>query len=71
MLVGEGQVKPFDGDMKDYYKYILEVKKAENNTSNIAVQSNNDSKNRIENYLLIRESNLSHFKIKSKNLKGH
>lgn len=30
MLVGEGAVKPFDGDMKDYYKYILEVKKNEN-----------------------------------------
>ncbi|APC97055.1 ABC-F family ATP-binding cassette domain-containing protein [Francisella frigiditurris] len=30
MLVGEGKVRPFDGDMKDYYKYILEVKKSEN-----------------------------------------
>ena len=34
MLVGEGQVKPFDGDMKDYYKYILEVKKTENEIIN-------------------------------------
>lgn len=30
MLVGEGEVKPFDGDMNDYYKYIIEVKKNEN-----------------------------------------
>lgn len=44
MLVGEGQVKPFDGDMKGYYKYILEVKKTQNNTSNIAGQINEDSK---------------------------
>ncbi|AJI73716.1 conserved hypothetical protein [Francisella tularensis subsp. novicida GA99-3548] len=44
MLVGEGQVKPFDGDMKDYYKYILEVKKTQNYTSNIAGQINEDSK---------------------------
>ncbi|AHH46409.1 ABC transporter ATP-binding protein [Francisella tularensis subsp. holarctica PHIT-FT049] len=44
MLVGEGQVKPFDGDMKGYYKYILEVKKTQNDTSNIAGQINEDSK---------------------------
>ncbi|MDE4955353.1 ABC transporter ATP-binding protein, partial [Francisella tularensis subsp. holarctica] len=34
MLVCEGQVKPFDGDMKGYYKYILDVKKTQNYTSN-------------------------------------
>ncbi|MDE4990560.1 ABC transporter ATP-binding protein, partial [Francisella tularensis subsp. holarctica] len=44
MLVGEGHVKPFDGDMKGYYKYILEVKKTQNDTANIAGQINEDSK---------------------------
>ena len=38
MLVGEGQVKPFDGDMKDYYKYIPEVKKTENEIINLSSQ---------------------------------
>ncbi|QIV95938.1 ATP-binding cassette subfamily F protein 3 [Allofrancisella inopinata] len=33
MLVGQGSVKAFDGDMHDYYKYILEIKKLENNVS--------------------------------------
>ncbi|AJC49027.1 ATP-binding cassette domain-containing protein [Allofrancisella guangzhouensis] len=33
MLVGQGEVKFFDGDMHDYYKYILEIKKLENNAS--------------------------------------
>ncbi|KEI35941.1 ABC-F family ATP-binding cassette domain-containing protein [Allofrancisella frigidaquae] len=33
MLVGQGEVKVFDGDMHDYYKYILEIKKLENNVS--------------------------------------
>ncbi|AXA33858.1 ABC-F family ATP-binding cassette domain-containing protein [Francisella adeliensis] len=37
MLVGEGAVKPFDGDMKDYYKYILEVKKNENSPKKAVV----------------------------------
>ncbi|MGQ4005088.1 ATP-binding cassette domain-containing protein [Francisellaceae bacterium CB300] len=30
ILVGEGKAERFDGDMSDYYKYILEVKKLEN-----------------------------------------
>ena len=44
MLVGEGQVRPFDGDMKDYYKYIIEVKKIENNTSTTLFEENNNPK---------------------------
>ncbi|MDE5002809.1 ABC transporter ATP-binding protein, partial [Francisella tularensis subsp. holarctica] len=44
MLVGEGQVKTFDGDMKGYYKYILEVKKTQNDTSYLAGQFNEYSK---------------------------
>jgi len=30
ILVGESKAERFDGDMSDYYKYILEVKKLEN-----------------------------------------
>ncbi len=30
ILVGEGKAERFDGDMSDYYKYILEVMKLEN-----------------------------------------
>lgn len=44
MLVGEGQVRAFDGDMKDYYKYILEVKKTENNASSKSLEPSDDLK---------------------------
>jgi len=44
MLVGDGAVKSFDGDMKDYYKYILEFKKAENNELKASSEINENPK---------------------------
>lgn len=40
ILVGEGKVGRFDGDMADYYKYILEVKKLENTTKATSTTTN-------------------------------
>ena len=56
MLVGEGQVKPFDGDMKDYYKYILEIKKYRMIHQIYQYSLIMILKSKIENYLQIKEN---------------
>ncbi|APC91464.1 MULTISPECIES: ABC-F family ATP-binding cassette domain-containing protein [Francisella] len=50
MLVGKGEVKAFDGDMKDYYKYILEVKKVENEITNSSSQPTTDIKKQTRKF---------------------
>ncbi|MDE5002960.1 ABC transporter ATP-binding protein, partial [Francisella tularensis subsp. holarctica] len=64
----EGQVQPFDGDMKGYYKYILEVKKTQNDTSNIAGQINEYSKKQNRRLSADKRKQLKPLQDKSKKL---